>query len=305
MGALALGEGYGGMAGAGTRISMLRRAAGLVVVLGFLIIAVVIYQLAPTLPRSSAAEPAPGSSSAPREDASASPTAAATPAAGSSSATPSSSASPSAPPSSPPSRPTTTKSSVPRTAPRLPNGPGTTVPGVLLIARPASDGSFEVSEMVRLSGPTSTLTLSPPDVTSAGLGFERVRPLASSVQLSTSEEVAVLPNGRVSKPIDVVFAAPATRFEARYRLSGVVVRSRPAPPGRALAAVGPIVGGIPADLPVKVMVTGSAVRNLVCPRLPLLEQGCAAGSAPRFRVDRTLAWRTALVLAQLDLPGPR
>ena len=71
VGVLILGEGCGGMAGAGTRISMLRRAAGLVVVLGFLIVAVVIYQVAPTLPRSSAAEPAPDSrSSAPREDAS-------------------------------------------------------------------------------------------------------------------------------------------------------------------------------------------------------------------------------------------
>ena len=187
----------------------------------------------------------------------------------------------------------------------MPNGPGTTVPGVLLIARPASDGSFDVSEMIRLSEPAGTLTLAPPDVNAAGWGFERVRPVASSVRLSSSEEVAVLPKGRVIKPTDVVFAAPATRFEARYRLSGVAVRSKPAPPGRALAAVGPLVGGIPADLPVKVMVTGNTVRNLVCPRLPLMEQGCAAGSAPRFRVDRMLAWRTALVLAQLDLPRPR
>lgn len=290
------------MAGAGTRISMLRRAAGLVVVLGFLIVAVVMYQLAPTLPRSSAAERA-ANSTAPREKASTAPTTAATPSA---SASPSSSApSPSATPSSPPPRPTTKKSATPRTAPSLPNGPGTTVPGVLLIARPASDGSFDVSEMVRLAGPTSTLTLAPPDVTSAGRGFERVRPVASSVKLSTGEEVAVLPKGRVTKPTEVVFATPATRFEARYRLSGVAVRSRPAPPGRALAAVGPLVGGIPADLPVKVVVEGGFVRNLVCPRLPLMEQGCAAGSAPRFRVDRTLAWRTALVLAQLDLPRPR
>jgi len=293
------------MAEAGTRLSMLRRAAGFVVVLGFLIVAVVMYQLAPTLPRSSAAEPAPTSTSAPREEASTAPTTAVTPASSAPASPTSSASAPPATPSSSPPRATTKKRSTPRMAPRLPNGPGTTVPGVLLIARPASNGSFAVSEMVRLAEPTSTLTLAPPDVTSAGRGFERVRPVASSVQLSTSEEVAVLLKRRVTKSTEVVFATPATRFEARYRLSGAMVRSRPAPPGRALAAVGPLVGGIPADLPVKVVVTGNVVRNLVCPRLPLMQQGCAAGSAPRFRVDRTLAWRSALVLAQLDLPRPR
>ena len=41
----------------------------------------------------------------------------------------------------------------PRSADKLPSGPGTTRPGILLIATPASDGTFDVSRSRAVRGP--------------------------------------------------------------------------------------------------------------------------------------------------------
>src|SRR4029453_8519972 len=54
---------------------------------------------------------------------------------------------------------------------KLAKGPGPTEPGVLLMASPLRDGSFDVAEMVILQERVSTVRLSPPDQGIAGARF--------------------------------------------------------------------------------------------------------------------------------------
>ena len=52
-----------------------------------------------------------------------------------------------------------------------------TQPGILLVASPLPDGSFDVAELVLLSTPTSTVRLGPPRLAQAGSSFSRAKPL--------------------------------------------------------------------------------------------------------------------------------
>ena len=119
------------------RAAGLRRAIGLLLVAGLCVSAVTFYRDA-ELPRS-APSMAGGT-----------PSTASPPTVGASSASPS---------------PTTTPKPAPTIAPvktKLPKGPGTTEPGILLMASPLRDGSFDVAEIVLLATPTSSIRLGPP-----------------------------------------------------------------------------------------------------------------------------------------------
>jgi hypothetical protein len=276
---LALAEGFGGMAQAKTRVSTLRRAAGVVVVLGFLVLALEFHRLAPALPRSAAAQPQNPVSVQPQAPVS----------------TPGVTPGPTSSPSSATPSPTPPKPS------SVPSRSGKQA-GILIIARPTSVGSFDVIETVVFDSPTNTLTFAVPDPVRLDPQFRRNRPLASNVRVDAGGERVVVPHQRVSAQTTVATEAPVDQIELHYRLSGVVNRSTPAPAGRALAALGPLTAGVPAELPVRIVVLGREVRNLQCPHLPLAEQACAAGSRTRMRVNRALPWQSAMVLVQLDLP---
>jgi hypothetical protein len=123
----------------------LRRALGLILIAGLCVSAVTFYSEAPELPR-----PAPAiASGTPLPTVS-----------NSSAPTPSGSPSPKTAPTS--TRTTNTSNAKP------PKGPGTTQPGILLMASPYPDGSFDVAEIVLLSKPTSMLRLGPPRLAQAG-----------------------------------------------------------------------------------------------------------------------------------------
>lgn len=191
----------------------------------------------------------------------------------------------------------------PSTAKPLPKGPGTTQPGILLMASPLRDGSFDIAEIVKLPHATSSVRLGPPNLTLAGKRFANAKPLATQVQVSADNQPVLVPGGRVSRQIEVALLAPAKRIELRYTLSGITIRSMPSPAGRALTAISPLVKGEPRDLPVVAMVSGSTVLNIQCPaRSPLLKQACSVGRPPRIRVDGKLPWGKALIIVQFDLP---
>jgi hypothetical protein len=201
--------------------------------------------------------------------------------------------------------PTQRPATIPPPNSRLPDGPGTTTAGIYLLASPASDGSFDVNEFVLLDKPVSTLDLRLPPVSQGGNEFRSLHPSATQVQASADRQPVVIPDARIRGDISLPLVMPATRFELRYRLKGVTVRSLRSVPGRAIAALGPVSAGVPANLPVRIRVTGQAVLNLVCPSLRLSKQACSAGSPPKLRVNRNLPWRQALVLVQLNLPRPQ
>lgn len=266
------------VAGEGVRVAgngstRVRRALGVLVPAALCVTAVGFYTSAPAVLTLRTGSPSPTSPSTVRPSASPTPT----------------SASPSSP------------ASADSTSP--PAGPGVTEPGIMLVAQPQSDGTFDVSEMVMLEEPTTELDLRPPRVSRAGDSFADLEPVASQVQVSADGGVVSLPDAEISDRTRVDVAV-TSRFELRYTLSGVSVRSIPSSAGRALAVLAPLTQ-VDGDLPVSVTVVGDAVRNLQCPRLSDELQACAAGDLPRLTVAEPLPSDDALVLVQLDLPRPR
>jgi hypothetical protein len=205
---------------------------------------------------------------------------------------------------SPKTAPTATSTTTPTNA-ELPKGPGTTQPGILLIASPLPDGSFDVAEIVLLSTPTSSLRLGPPRLAQAGSRFSQAKPVASQVQVSAGDQPVIVPGGRVTQPVDLALTTPARRIELRYHLSGITVRSVPSLAGRALTAISPLVQGVPKTFQVAMLVSGSTVLNIECPILRLREQACSAGRPPNLRVKRNLPWNGAVIVVQFDLPKPQ
>lgn len=186
-----------------------------------------------------------------------------------------------------------------------PYGPGTTETGIYLAATLSASGAFAVSETILLDQPITVVILRPPPIRLAGTDFGPRRPIAKNVSLTTGRHSVVLPTSDVSEATRVALPRPTRRLELRYQLTGVTVRSNPSAAGRALAALGPVSAGYPAQLPVAMRVTGGHVRNLQCPRLPASDQSCAAGEPGRLRLARPLPWHEAIIVIQLDLPRPR
>jgi hypothetical protein len=180
-------------------------------------------------------------------------------------------------------------------------GPGITEPGIVLIASPTSDGSFDVLERIRLASPVSMLTLRPAPVEVAGRQFASASGAASQVQVSAGDQSVVVPGAKVDATLGLP-VAQGDQFELRYRLTDVTVRSTPSTAGRALAAIGPLTGGVDEELPVLVIVTGDAVLALSCPLLPLSEQSCGNRVQAASGVERELPWRLAVTDVQLNLP---
>jgi hypothetical protein len=262
------------------RVAGLRRALGLVLIGGLCAAAVTFYREGPDLPRSASEVPS-GTGSA---------TMSAPP-------SPSSSVSSTTAPE-PPARTTSSQA-------KLPKGPGTTEPGVLLMASPLSNGSFDIAEMVLLPAATSSIRLSPPRLTLAGSRFAKSKPVAYQVQFSAGDQPVIVPGGRVSRGVDISWLEPAKRIELRYNLKGISLRSIPSRAGRAIAAISPLAAAVPKGLPVVMMVGGSTVLNIQCPVRRVSEQACSIGRAPELRVKGTLPWRSAVIVVQFDLPRPQ
>jgi hypothetical protein len=187
----------------------------------------------------------------------------------------------------------------------LPEGPGTTEPGILLVASPLSDGTFDIAEMVLLPVATSSLRLGPPRLKLAGSHFAKSEPVASQVQVSAGDQPVMIPDGRVSREMSIAWLKPAKRIELRYNLRGITVRSIPSHAGRALAAISPLVVAVPQNLRVAMIVPGSTVLNIECPARRLPESACSAGQPPRVRVKGTLDQNNAVIVVQFDVPRPQ
>ena len=123
--------------------------------------------------------------------------------------------------------------------------------------------------------PVSVLTLRPAPVDRAGRQFASASAAATQVQVSAGDQPVVVPGAKVGARIDLP-VAEVDQFELRYRLTDVTVRSTPSTAGRALAAIGPLTGGVDDDLPVLFIVSGGTVLGLNCPLLPLSQQSCGS-----------------------------
>jgi hypothetical protein len=175
----------------------------------------------------------------------------------------------------------------------------------LLVASPLSDGTFDIAEMVLLPVATSSIGLGPPKLKLAGSHFAKSKPVASQVQVSAGDQLVMVPNGRVSRGMNLAWMKPVKRIELRYNLKGVTVRSIPSHAGRALAAISPLVAANPQNLRVAMIVPGSTVLNIECPARRLPESACSVGRAPRVRVKGTLDHSSAVIVVQFDVPRPQ
>lgn len=312
-----------------TRLDLVRRAAGAVAVVALLVGAVAFYRVAAGFPDRPAPVALPDSAPGAPSDPSGSTGAAGEPTFGRSTtgtpgagrpsagqastgqrttASPGRGASSPGPSSQPtPGRPSTFTPTAHQPTPGRgqPYGPGTTETGIYLAATLSASGAFAVSETILLDQPITVVILRPPHIRLAGTDFAPRRPIAKNVSLTTGSDSVVLPASDVSQATRVALPRPTRRLELRYQLTGVTVRSNPSVAGRALAALGPVSAGYPAQLPVAMRVTGGHVRNLQCPRLPPSDQSCAAGEPGRLRLARPLPWHEAIIVIQLDLPRPR
>ncbi len=185
--------------------------------------------------------------------------------------------------------------------------PGATVgaPGIAITTRPDSDGSFLVSEVITLPAPLTQAVLRPPSIGDAGTRFKLLRPTAMQVEVSAGGQAVAVPDGPVRSEVTLRWSSPARQLQLRYRLTQVSVASRPAKAGRTVAAFGSLLDGMPADLPVKVVVTGRTVLSLTCPQLPLARLACGAGAAPKFWTLRPIPFDRSRVLVQYDQPASR
>jgi hypothetical protein len=179
-----------------------------------------------------------------------------------------------------------------------------TAVGVHLSAAPGADGSFTVAESVILDKPVTALQLRVPPIREGGSTFGSMQPRAVAVQISAGGQPVVVPGGQVTGDVSLPLAAPASKVLLRYRLTGVTVRTLGSAAGRALAALGPIVAGVPANMPVAISIRGRTVLNLRCPHLRLGVQACSAGSNGNLRVSRLLSWQQSVIVIQFNLPRP-
>ena len=194
----------------------------------------------------------------------------------------------------------------PRTSP-TPARPSEAVgtPGIAITTSPESDGSFLVSEVITLPAPATEAVLRPPSIGNAGTRFKPLRPTATQIEVSAGGQALAVPDGPVRNEVTLRWDSPTQQLRLRYRLTQVSVASRPAKAGRTVAALSSLLDRMPADLPVKVVVTGRTVLSLTCPQLPLARLSCGAGIAPKFWTSRSIPFDRSQVLVQYDRPARR
>jgi hypothetical protein len=176
-------------------------------------------------------------------------------------------------------------------------------PGIAITTRPESDGSFLVSEVITLPTPATEAVLRPPTIGNAGTRFRQLRPTVIQIEVSAGGQALAIPEDPLRSQVMLRWDSPAQQLHLRYRLTHVSLASRPAKPGRTVAALGSLLGRMPADLPVTVVVTGRTVLSLTCPQLPMSRLSCGAGKAPKFWTLRSVPFDRSQVLVQYDRPA--
>jgi hypothetical protein len=192
--------------------------------------------------------------------------------------------------------------------PKLPTRTVTPAPppvgkaGIVITARPVADGSFLIDEAITLPTAMTEIVLRPPSMTGMGAGFERLRPAATDIEINAAGQSLAVPDGPVHDAVTLTSEEPTASVRLHYRLTDVSVVSAPAKAGRSLAVLGSLLDGMPADLPVQVVVRGKGVLSISCPQLPLAEMACGAGAAPKLRTRRPIPYDQSRVLVQYDRP---
>ncbi|WP_238157162.1 hypothetical protein [Kribbella sp. VKM Ac-2571] len=173
-------------------------------------------------------------------------------------------------------------------------------PGIKLTAVPRPDGSFDVTENVRLPAATDIVPLQLPGSGADLPGMMTpTKPLVTDLKLVADDKSVPLATTTITDADDVPLSFRATELLLTYRLSGSTVRATPSRTARAGAAIRPLTASADSTLPTDITVT-SGLLNAVCPLLD--EPRCAVGDPPHLTVRPGIPAGRALVVLQLDLP---
>ncbi|RZT15472.1 hypothetical protein EV649_6265 [Kribbella sp. VKM Ac-2569] len=173
-------------------------------------------------------------------------------------------------------------------------------PGIKLTAVPRPDGSFDITENVRLPAATDRVPLQLPGSGEHLPGMmARTTPLVTGLKLLADDKPVPLKKTTITGADFVPLSVRATRIVLTYKLSGSTVRATPSQTSRAGAAIRPLTASAASAMPTDITIT-SGLLNVVCPLLD--EPRCAVGDPPRLTVRPGIPAGKALVVLQLNLP---
>jgi hypothetical protein len=192
----------------------------------------------------------------------------------------------------------------PTPPPGVSPGPGSTKPGIRMVAVPLADGSFDITEDVMLPKATNILQVQLPNSGEELPGMmTKTSPMATNLRMQANGVAIPLASSSVTATTDVPLTTAATNLRLTYRLSGSTVRRTESKPERASSALRPLTAIAESGLPTNLTITGGELLNAVCPLLT--ETRCAVGNPPELSVLQGIPADKALVVLQLDLPQPQ
>ena len=179
--------------------------------------------------------------------------------------------------------------------------PGRTDPGIHVQVSPREDGTLDVVEQIRFLGASTGLQVALPEVKGVVPGALPTGTRITDLEVLSDGHRLPQQAGSLSTGGRVLLPNAPLVVELRYRLVGAATVSRPSTRGRALVLLPPIAADDSLKrLPIVVEVSGTGVRNLVCPGLDADDQLCGRKVGSGWRTI-FLPPHTTAVLAQLDL----
>ena len=166
-------------------------------------------------------------------------------------------------------------------------------PGIAITTRPESDGSFLVSEVITLPAPATEAVLRPPSIADAGTRFKQLHDRDAG--RGQCRQVLAVPDGPVRSQVTLAGTPHPAAATAPPPDAGE--RGQPTRQNRPHSwPLSTLLDRMPADLPVKVVVTGRTVLSLTCPQASagetVLWQASPGSSGPyaRFRSTGRKCW---------------
>lgn len=179
--------------------------------------------------------------------------------------------------------------------------PGRGDPGVHVQVTPREDGTLDVVEEIRFLGASTGLQVALPEVNGLRTDARPRAPRITDLEVLADGHLLPKQEGSIGTGGRVLLPNAPLAVELHYTLTGAATMSARSTPGRALVLLPPIAADDSLKkLPVVVEVSGSGVRNLVCPGLAPDDQLCGRQTATGWRTV-FLSTRATAVLAQLDL----
>lgn len=177
-------------------------------------------------------------------------------------------------------------------------------PGITARSAIMSSGSLRTEMKVELKHALPAITLSVP-ATGPALTGASFDPVIRDLHVFVGgKPIAGLPSRLFSGGDARVFLPPGTRaVDLVYEAGGVVARSRPAAPGRALVLATPLRMSAQATLRSTVVLQGDQILNLGCWSTESPPVACGEVSGDSWEVQTPAASGGVAIVAQINLPA--